>query len=536
MKNTYDVVIIGGGLNSLVAAAYLARGGKSVCLAEQDDQVGGAIACEEFAAGFRGSVAFGSAELLHPEIVRELKLAEHGLELLPARGGLFVPASSGESLHISGSSSDAVLKEISRHSASDAQAFPGFESFLKRINQALEPAFTKPLPDLMPAGPGDVLGLLNMGWRLRGLGKKDMPEAMRLIPMPVRDVLDERFESEILKAALAAPGLTASWLAPRSAGSALGLLMHRPHWTPGLLAPPVFVKGGMGRLADAVASAARTAGAEVRAGAEVQRILIGEDGDACGVEISSGDSSEEISARLVVSGVDPRRTLLELSDPGWLDPELATAARHIRARGTVAVIQLALSDLPSFTGAPDGDSHLAGRIQIGATLNELEQAFDGVKYGELPARPWLDVTIPTLTDPSLAPGNKHVMQIRAQFVPYDLAEGSWDERREELGNLVVSRLEEYAPGLAGKIEHRQVVTPLDLERRLGLSGGCLYHVELALDQMLFMRPMPGWYQHRTPINKLYLCGPGTHPGVATTGLSGKCSATQILQDWKQGKI
>ena len=376
---------------------------------------------------------------------------------------------------------------------------------------------TRPLPVLEPSGPGDVLEFLTLGWRLRSLGKKDMPEALRYLPMPIKDVLDERFETEVLKAAIAAPGL-----------AGLTLLLHRPTWTPGLFAPPVFVKGGLGVLADAVAAAARKRGAEIRTGSEVRRIVIDDDGCAAGVTLGDG---EEVAARLVVSCADPRRTLLELADPAWLDPEHAFAARNVRSRGTVAIVQLALGGLPAFSGAPEGDAHHGGRIRIGATLDELERAFDGVKYGELPEKPMLDVTIPSLTDPSLAPAGKHVMQVWAQYVPYRPAQGEWDERRDELGDLVTARIEEHAPGFSGLIEHRRVLTPLDLERRLGCTGGCLYHAEPALDQMFFMRPMPGWYQYRTPIENLYLCGPGTHPGVGVTGLSGKNAATQILEDW-----
>ncbi len=527
----YDVAILGAGLNGLVAAAYLARAGRKVFVAERAETVGGSVASEEFAPGFHASVAFGSAELVHPEIVRDLQLANSGLELLPARGGTFVPVAGGENLHVADGSTEAARRELARHYPADAGAFTEFQAFLGRLAKALDPVFTRPLPDLKPSGVGDVLELLTLGWRLRGLGKKEMPEALRYLPMPVRDVLDDRFESDVVKAAIAAPALTSSWLAPRSAGSALILLAHRPSWANGLFTPPVFVKGGLGGLTAALAKVARDHGAEIRAGSEVERILCDDEGRAAGLALGDG---QDISARVVVSNADPRRTLLELSDPTRLDPEDAFAARNVRSRGTVAIVHLALGALPAFEGAPVGDAHLAGRIRIGATLDELEQAFDVVKYGELPAKPLLDVTIPSLTDPSLAPDGRHVMQVWVQYAPYDLAEGTWDERREELGDLVVARLGEHAPGFSGLIEHRRVLTPLDLERRLGCTGGCLYHAEPALDQMLFMRPMPGWYQYRTPIENLYLCGPGTHPGVGVTGLSGKNAATQVLADLKSG--
>lgn len=510
MSKTYDAVVVGAGLNGLVTAAYLARAGKTVLVAERRDAVGGAVATEEFAPGFRAPAAFASLELFHPAIVRELGLDEgHGLELLHGRGGTFVPG-----------------HDVARRSPADAAALSDFDAFLRRIAEVLEPVVTRPLPDVKPSGVGDVLELLTLGWRLRRLGKRDLPEALRYLPMPVKDVLDERFADEALKAALAGPALAGSWLAPRSAGSALTLLLHRPSWTSGLLPAPVFARGGPSGLSEAVAAAARAAGAEIRTGAEVESILIDGDGRAAGVVVAGA----EIAARRVVSAVDPKRTLLGLVTPGWLDPEPAAAARHIRARGTVAIVQLALGGLPAFDGAGDGD--LRGRIQIGATLDELERAFDGVKYGELPEKPFLTVTLPSLADPGLAPDGKHVMHVWAQYVPYDLAEGSWDERRDELGDRVLARLEEHAPGISALVEHRRARTPLDLERDFGCTGGCLYHAEPALDQMLFMRPMPGWYQYRTPIEGLYLCGPGTHPGVGVTGLSGKNAAAQILEDWR----
>lgn len=531
----YDVVIAGGGLNGLVAAAYLARAGRSVLVAERREEVGGAAATDEIAPGFRASYAFGSAELFHPGILRDLGLAERGLELLPARGGTFLPAADGESFAVADGSLDAAARGISRHSGADAEAYRDFVAFLAKLSAKLDPVLTRPLPDLKPSGPGDVLELLTLGWRLRGLGKKDLPEALRYLPMPIRDVVDERFESAVVKAAIAAPALTASWLAPRSAGSALTLLLHRPGWTRGLFAPPVFVAGGLGSLSRAIADAAAARGAEIVVGTEVAGVLADGEGRAAGVMLEDldGGATAEVSARAVVSGLDPRRTLLELTDASCLEPEHAIAAKNVRARGTVALVQIALGGLPAFRGG--GEDHLGGRIVIGETLDRLERAFDGVKYGELPEKPCLEITVPSLADRSLAPEGKHVMQVWAQYAPYDLAAGSWDERREELGELVVSRIEEHAPGFSELIEHRRVVTPLDLERRLGSPKGCLYHAEPALDQMLFMRPMPGWYQYRTPVENLYLCGPGTHPGVAMTGLSGKNAAATVLEDFESGR-
>lgn len=515
----FDVVVVGAGLNGLVAAAYLAKGGRSVLVVERRADLGGAVGSEEIAPGFRVSSTYASAENFHPSIRRELKLAKHGLKLLRAKGAAFLPGKNGDRL--------AVGKRVRGIPAADKAAFAAFDSFLGRIANALQPAFTRPLPDVAPRNASDVLGLLSLGARLRRLGKKEMPEAMRYLPMSVKDVFDDHFVSEPLKALLAGPALRASFLAPRSAGSALQLLLERPAWSKGLLRPPVFVKGGLGSLADAVGAAARSAGVEIRTECTVEKVVHNDEGVATGVLLASG---ERVPCRVVLSNLDPRRTLLHLADARWLEPEAAYAVRNIRSRGTVALVHLALDSLPSFEGAR-GANVLAGRIQVGATLDEIEQAFDPVKYGEIPDRPFLEITIPTLTDPSLAPAGKHVMQVWTQWVPYHLAEGTWEERRDELGDNVVARIAEVAPEIASSILHRQVLTPRDLEERYGMTEGALYHVEPALDQSLYLRPMAGWYQYRTPIKNLYLCGPGTHPGGGVTGLPGKNAATRILADF-----
>ena len=534
-ETSFDIVLVGAGHNSLVAAAYLARAGKSVLVLERRDTVGGTAGTVEIEEGspgggqmgrFRASACFASAELFHPRIVRDLELERHGLELLTSRGGTFLPAAGAAGLHLPNGSNGAVAAAIGEQcSAADADAWSELDAFLGRLAAALEPVFTRPLPDLEEAGIRDVLDLVTLGWRMRSLGKKDLPEAMRFLPMPIQDVLDERLASEPLKAAIAGPALTSSWLGPRSAGSAYGLLHHRPAWGGGLFAPPAFPRGGLGALCEAIASSARQHGAEIRTGAAVETIVI-EDGRATGVVLEDG---EMVRTGTVVSGADPKTTLLRLADPSWLDPEYVFAVRNLRSRGTVAIVQLALDRLPRFEGAADGDARLAGRIQIGADLETLERAFDRVKYGELPSAPLLDITIPTLTDPSLAPAGKHVMHVWVQHAPYHLKD-DWDEHRDALGDVVVGAIEALAPGFAESILARRVSTPADIERDFGLTGGCVYHVEPALDSALFLRPVAGWYQYRTPISGLYLCGPGTHPGGGVTGLPGKNAAAQILAD------
>lgn len=521
---TYDAVFAGAGLDALVAAAYLARAGRSVLVLADGERLGGAIGTDEISPGFRASSAWSSAELLHPSIVADLGLPEHGLELLPSTGGTFVTGDGGEPLYLPADDPASALAGRSRR---DADAFRGFTTFLDRLAAAVAPALERPLPELEARGLGDLLQLLTLGFRLRRLGKDEMPEAMRYLPMPLRDVLDERFFDDALKAAIAAPGLRSSWLAPRSAGSALTLLLNRPAWTSGLLSRPVFPRGGMEALVASLASAARSAGVEIRSDAAALRLLHGDDGEAVGVVLADG---EEIRARAVASDADPRRVLGELVDPAWLTPEAAFATKNLRGRGTVALVRYLVGELPRFQGAPTGDGYLAGRVQIGASLDELEQAFDPVKYGELPERPSVELVVPALTDPSREVKGGHVVETWVEWVPYDLAEGDWTSRREELGDLVTAWIEAFAPGFSSRVTARDVVTPADLEARHGAVRGSLLQVEPALDQLLFLRPMAGSYRYETPIPGLYLCGPGTHPGLAVSGLQGRNAAARMLEN------
>ena len=521
MQSRFDVAIIGGGLNGLVTAGYLARKGRSVVVIEQAEHVGGTASTVEIGPGFRGPAALDSLELFHPSIIKDLRLGKHGLTMQRG-GGLLLPREANSALYLDPEAD--LLEQIAEFSPDDAAPFAEFNRFLKRVGRALDPVLTQPLANLPPKGLGGLRDHLRLGWRLRRLGKHDMPEALRFLPMNVKDVLDERFKDESLKATLAGSALRGAWMAPRSAGSAFGLLHHNPHWAGGLISATAFAGG----LPEALASAARAAGAKIRTGSAVTHITV-DSGRATGVVLTDGT---EIKAKIVVSAVDPRRTFLDLTGTEWLDPDFVEAVTQIRGRGSVSVIRLALDRLPQFTGAPQGDRPLSGRIQIGSTMDTLERAFDDAKYGRVPEEPFLTITIPSLADPSLAPEGKHVMIVWAQFTPPKLRDGDWSDQREALGDRVVDLLEHHAPGLSSSILYRQVETPADLEERFGLTHGCLDHVELSLDQLLYMRPVPGWYKHQTPIDGLYLCGPGTHPGGAGTGLSGKCAATQILEDSK----
>ncbi len=565
MRDRNNVAIVGGGLNGLVTAAYLAREGRSVVVLEKADQVGGTAATIEIAPGFRGPAAIDSFERFHPSIVEDLELEKHGLRL-HHRGGLLLLREKRDALYL-GDDFDLASQVGDR----DASAFVELKAFLNRIGKALDPILTGALPPLPPGGIGGLRDHLRLGLNLRRLGKRDLPEALRFLPMNVKDVLDERFKDDSLKAALAGSALRGMWMAPRSAGSAYGLLHNNPPWAGGLVPttkfavatplPPLrgvedayahpsaaalyaapsrgdeiespFEGGARGTragdvgLAGALASAAQAAGVEIQTNATVERILV-DRGQTSGVVLSDGT---EIEAKAIISALDPRQTFLELTRTDLLSPDFVEAVTQIRSRGGVSIIRLALDRLPDFAGA--SKEQLRGRIQIGETMDTLERAFDAAKFGEAPEEPFLTITIPSLADPSLAPDGKHVMIVWAQFTPPRIRDRDWSDEREALGDRVVDLIERHAPGFSASILHRQIDTPADLEERFGITGGCLDHAELALDQLLYMRPIPGWFKHQTPIDGLYLCGPGTHPGGAGTGLSGKCAASRIISDWRR---
>ncbi len=521
MAKNYDVVIVGAGHNGLACAAYLARAGRSVLVLERREVAGGRAVTEEFAPGFRCSATSAGVETFDPQIAGELELESHGLRLLEP-GGILVPRPGEEALFLPSQNGQAAAG----CPPADTEALLELDGFLRRLADALVPILSKPLPDLEPSGLGGILELLGTGWLLRRMGGRDLQEAMRFLPMPVADVLDERFETDALKAAIGAGGVTGSWLGPRSPGSALNLVLHRLGRCRGALGYPQAAAGGTGALTGALRKAAEAAGATVRTGAEVEKIVV-KNGAASGVTLAGG---EEIPASAVVSNADPKTTLMSLIGPVHFEPSFVLAARSVRSRGTVAIVKFALDALPAFTGAPDDPAHLAGRVQIGASLDDLEKAFDDTKYGRLPERPYLDLSLPTVNDPSLAPEGKHVLSAWVQFPPYHLRDKSWDEARDDLGRVVEQRIEEHAPGFAGRILARDVLTPLDLERRFGMNGGCLYHAEPALDQFLYMRPMPRWARHRMPAAGLYLCGSGSHGGGPLTGLAGRNAAQAILAE------
>ena len=525
-NNQRDVVIIGGGHNGLITAFYLAKAGYKPLILERSVQVGGAAVTDEFHPGFRCSTLAHTAGPILPDVVQDMQLEKHGLKTITPDVCVTALTPEGRALSLyqdARKSSEA----ISTFSQKDAAKYPEFQQSLGKISKVIADALATTPPDIDNPSRGDLWSMLQTGRAIRKLGKKDMFRLLRWGPMAVADLAAEYFETELLRAVIAARGVFGTFLGPWSAGSALVLLIRAAGDSHPAGAASLAV-GGMGRVTRAMASAAQAAGVEMRTGAEVIEISV-RNGAATGVLLSSG---EEIHAKAVISNADPKRTLLKLTDPVHLSPDFVQKLQHYRVNGTVAKVNLALSGLPKFAALPNGDSSvLRGRIHIGNEIDYLERAFDESKYGNFSRQPYLEATIPSLTDPALAPNGKHVMSVYMQYAPYKL-KGDWEQQRKDLGQTVVQTLAQYAPNLPELILTHQIITPLDLEEKYGLTGGQIFHGELALDQFFTMRPLLDWARYRTPIENLFLCGSGTHPGVGLTGGSGANAAKEILKALK----
>jgi phytoene dehydrogenase-like protein len=523
-----NVVIIGGGHNGLVTAFYLAKAGFKPLVLERRGQTGGAAITEEFHPGFRCSTLAHAAGPLRPDIVRDMQLEKHGLKMIVPEAEVTSLTPDGRALTLY-RDAEKSCQEIAKFSQKDATKYPQFQASLAKMGRVIGKALTLAPPDIDNPSSGDLWGMLNTGRSIRKLGRRDMYRLLRWGPMAVADLVAEYFETELLRATVAARGIFGTFLGPWSAGSSLVLLI-RAAGDEHPAGSCWFTAGGMGAVTQAMASAAQQAGAEIRTGAEVIEVRV-KDGVASGVVLSNG---EEISARAVISNADPKRTLLKLVDPAHLSPDFVMKLQHYRMPGTVAKVNLALSGLPRFTALGDEiNGVLSGRIHIGPEIDYLERAFDESKYGNFSRQPYLEVTIPSLTDPALAPQGKHVMSIYMQYAPYKLKGSDWEKQRVPLGDTVVKTLAQYAPGLPSQILTHQIITPQDFEDTHGLTGGHIFHGELALDQLFTMRPLLDWARYRTPIQNLYLCGSGTHPGAGLTGGSGANAAREILKDLKK---
>jgi len=519
-----DTIIIGTGHNALVAAFYLAKGGRKPLVLERRAVVGGCAITEEFAPGFKSATLAHAFGPLRPSIVRDMHLERRGVQFVRPDPRLAAIAPDGRALLFS-TDPRRTADAIRQFSSKDADRYPEFCDTLVRLGEFIGELLEMIPPSIDAPSASELWELVKTGRRFRGLGKRDAFNLLRWGPMAVADLVGEWFETDLLQASIAARGIFGTFMGPWSAGtSAVLLLGAASDPLPG--GSSVTAIGGPGAVTRAMAEAAREAGAEIRTSADVTRILV-KDGTVSGVRLADGT---ELAAPLVVSGVDPRRTYLDLVDPMDLEPGFITRIRNYRVPGTVGKINVALRGLPAFRGVGADAARLRGRIHIGPSIDYLERAYDASKYGEISEFPYLDIAFPSVVDPSLAPAGKHVMSIHMQYAPYRLRDGlSWAGRRDALADTVMRTLEEYAPGVTGLVEHRQIITPLDLETNYGLTGGHIFHGELSLDQLFTMRPTLGWGQYQSPVTNLFLCGSGTHPGHGLTGGSGQNAAREILR-------
>jgi phytoene dehydrogenase-like protein len=520
--NGYDAVVIGAGVNGLTAATLLAKARKRVVLVERNASVGGALVTEELIEGYRFDSVTSDAGWLTPALIRELELQKHGLQLLPPEESLVTPLSDGRAL--------AIWRDVQRsyasvrsHSPRDSQNWARFSERMGKLSGFLAALYAAPAPRLIGGGARELIDVALLGKRARALGKADMVELLRVLPMSVAELLDDWFETDALKAAVGASGVNGIQQGVRSAGTSFVMLHHHVGQSAGAFRMVQRFRGGVGAVAAALANAARAAGVEIKLESEVAQIIV-KDWSAQGVLLKNG---EAIGATTVMSSVPLRRTLIDLVDVAQLDPEFVHVVQNVRARGVKARVHLALNRLPSFRGV-DAEA-LRGVMSIAPDLDYIERAYDDTKYGRSSARPVLEVRIPSLTDADAAPAGKHALSIDVQYTPYQLRDGAWSSaERTALGERAVRILAEYAPDLESLIVDRFVLTPRDLAERYGLPEGSTDYAELGLDQILFMRPLGQLARYTTPLANLFICGADTHPGRAVTGASGRLAARAVL--------
>jgi phytoene dehydrogenase-like protein len=524
MPTRHDAIIIGGGHNGLVAAAYLAQAGLRPVVLERRDVLGGAAVTEEIVPGFRFSVASYVVSLLRPEIVRDLDLPRHGLEILPLDGTL-TPLDGDYLWRVNDHS--RTVRELRRWSLSDADAYEEYGRLMAHMARFIKPILSAVPPDQGRIRPGEWRGLAPLARRFADLPRRQRDTFIQLMTMSAADFLGQWFETDPLKATMSASGIIGTFQGVRSPGTAYVLLHHYMGEIDGAFRAWGIPRGGTGGVSLAIAAAARELGAEVRTEAEVARIDV-RGGRTTGVTLASG---EELESDLVLSSADSRVTFLGLLEPGVLDPEFERDVRRYKFRGSSAKVNVALEGLPEFSCLPGRGEHLRGAISFSPSIDYMERAYDDAKYGRPSRRPYIDMIIPTLVDPAMAPPGKHVMSCFVQYAPYHLADGAeWDDAaREALGDTVIDTIEERAPGIRKLIAGRQVLTPLDIERRIGLTEGNIFQGELSLEQLFFNRPVPGWARFRTPVAGLWMCGSAAHPGGGLMGAPGRIAALEVLR-------
>jgi phytoene dehydrogenase-like protein len=531
VSERFDAVVIGAGHNALVTAAYLGKAGWHTLMVERRERVGGAADTTELAPGARVPTLAHTVGRLRPSVMRDLDLKAHGLSLLSPIVRVFAPSPDGSAITLFGDVA-ATAEDLRDRSPNDAAAYAGFDRQVRALGRFLADLGDETPPDIQSPSFGDALAGLKLGRTYRGLGKLDARTLLRVLPMAVADFVAEAFETDALQAAIAWRGVRYAHLGPWSGGSTAVLLADGAGNEGDAAGETIYARGGPGALADALAAAARAAGVEIRTEAEVVGVTT-DDGRATGVALASG---EVIEARAVVSGTDARRTLVDLVDPVTVGPSMRWRAGNIRQPGVLAKVNLVLSRTPVFPAAGDDPRRLRGRILVAPGIDAIERAFDAAKYGRRSETPIVEATIPSLVDPTLvdgAPDGTQVMSVLAQYAPRELREGDWDGHREGLGDDVMGVLESVAPGISGLVTARQVLTPLDLERDYGLSGGHPLHAEPTLDSFFLWRPLFGHARYRLPVEGLYLCGSGAHPGGGITGGPGQNAAREITADLRK---
>lgn len=520
----YDAIIVGGGHNGLVCAAYLAKAGRKVLVLERRHVLGGAAVTEEVYPGFKFSVCSYVVSLFRPHIIRDLELTRFGMQVIPLECS-FLPLPDGNSL-CRWPDPERTRREIARFSQKDAEYYSKFGLAMGKMSHFVKDIIDSPAPDPTSLHPKDLMQLLKLGKKFQSSGTDFIYQHAKLLTMSAADFLDMYFESEVLKGPMSVSGIIGTFLGVRSPGTAYVLLHHYMGEIDGAFRSWGFSKGGTGQVSLSIAAAAKHFGAEIRTEAPVSSIVV-KGGEARGVVLENGD---EIYARTVISSVDPRRTFLGMVGERHLESEFVEGIKRYKYRGSSGKVNLALDRLPEFTCRPGDGPHIRGDIAIAPNIDYLERAYDEAKYGEFSRRPYLNVVIPSLSDPSVAPPGKHVMSIFVQYAPYKLKEGpeAWPSKREAFGDAVIDTLSEYCPSLKQSILHRQVLTPWDLEKEFGLTEGNIFQGELSLEQLLFMRPTSGWGRYRTPIQSLWICGSGAHPGGGLMGGPGYLASQAVM--------
>jgi phytoene dehydrogenase-like protein len=532
-RTIYDAIVIGAGHNGLTAAAYLARAGLSVLVLERREIVGGCCVTEEIAPGCRVSTTSYVASMLQPEVISELHLADHGLRMIPCDPAIQVPFPDGHVVPWWVDREHA-QKEFSKISAKDAARFVQVDNQLKKLARYLQPFFLEPPPEVDTSTVKGWTDLFRVGKRFRGISSAEISNLISFLTGSLGEFLDHNYESEKIKTMFLANNVYGKHGGPYQSGTAIGLLFHLlsggEHELQGFYG---HVIGGMGAITQAMAAAGKKLGVKICTSASVARVDV-HNGRARSVVLEDGT---EFRARMVLSNADPKRTFMKLLDAKELPEDFLFSVRGIKMDGPCAKVNFVLAEEPKFTGtSPQATALERTFYTLVPSLEFAERCYDIAKFGEIPGELWVDCVVSSNADGSLAPPDKHILTCFVQYVPYHLRDGNWDEKRDLLGDRVVKKIAEYAPNVPGSIIARQVLTPLDLERTYGLTEGNIFHGDLRLEQLFFMRPVPGWSQYRTPIQGLYLCGAGAHPGGGVTGAPGRNAAYQALRDWKKGRL